>query len=296
MPENIVIGLTFSAAAGAAIEGIKTLGGAVEGMKGRTETAARVHLQLGDAIKKGTAAGRDVSALSTQYGRLGSSIEKAQVSARKFREAQDNISRHRAAIGSMWGEMMGTVGLGMTLAAPIKLAADFESAMADVSKVLDEPDEKIAQLGGTIMAMTRTMPLAATELAAIAASGGQLGIAFDDLADSTDASGKKVDGFISTVAKMATAFDMSAGETGDAMAKLKNIFGFETREMTQVGDMINKFADSGIATAGSTINALTRLGTNAKDFGLNVQQVGAWSNVIASLAPNIETCHYPQFF
>ena len=59
---------------------------------------------------------------------------------------------------------------------------DFESSMADVKKVVDfDTPQQFKQMGNDILALTRKIPMAAEELAAIAASGGQLGIARNDI-------------------------------------------------------------------------------------------------------------------
>ena len=70
--------------------------------------------------------------------------------------------------------MFDAVALGATLAAPIKAAIDFESAMADVRKVVnfDTPDG-LQKLGETLKIMSREIPLSSAGLAQIAASGGQ---------------------------------------------------------------------------------------------------------------------------
>ena len=58
--------------------------------------------------------------------------------------------------------------------------------------------------------MTRYIPMSATELAKIAALGGQLGIAAKDIAP-----------FVEVTAKMATTFDMTAEEAGTAIGKCR---------------------------------------------------------------------------
>ena len=58
------------------------------------------------------------------------------------------------------------------------------------------------------------VPLKAKQLAAIAAAGGQLGIAADKLSP-----------FVVTTSKMAVAWDMTADQAGEATAKLSNVLG-----------------------------------------------------------------------
>ncbi|GFY40391.1 phage tail tape measure protein [Trichonephila inaurata madagascariensis] len=109
---------------------------------------------------------------------------------------------------------METIGLGLSLAAPIKVAIDFESAMADVKVVnFTQNTNEAEEFARKLKKLSREIPLSAAELAKIAASGGQLGINKDKLLE-----------FTTTVAKMATAFDMSAEKAGDSIAKLFSVY------------------------------------------------------------------------
>ncbi|GFQ65504.1 tail tape measure protein [Trichonephila clavata] len=145
---------------------------------------------------------------SFMKNKLGSVIQK-----------QQNALARKAHYRS---QVMETIGLGLSLAAPIKVAIDFESAMADVKKVVRFAKDDAAhnqgaiEFGQTLKELSRTIPLSAAELAQIAASGGQLGIDKEELI-----------GFTTTVAKMSTAFDMSAEEAGDSIAKLAMFMGLK---------------------------------------------------------------------
>lgn len=72
--------------------------------------------------------------------------------------------------------------------------------MADVRKVVEfNGDNEVNMFTQELKKLSHEIPLSAAELAQIAASGGQLGIQKNKLIE-----------FTTTVAKMATAFDMSA--------------------------------------------------------------------------------------
>ena len=78
--------------------------------------------------------------------------------------------------------MLDAVALGATFAAPLKAAIDFESAMTDVRKVVefDTPDG-LKKLGAELKNMSRTISISAAGLAQVAANGGQLGVAAENL-------------------------------------------------------------------------------------------------------------------
>lgn len=169
-----------------------------------------------------------------------------------------------------------TSGMVMNIAEP---AIKFESAMADVKKVVDfKSPEGFANLSKDILNLTRTLPMTAEELAAITASGGQLGVAEEDLKD-----------FTTTIAKMSVAFDMSAEDSGDAMAKLANVYKIPIKDIGNLGDAINELSNSSPAKASDIVSTLGRIGGVAKQFGLTENAAAALSNSFISLgkAPEV---------
>ncbi len=120
--------------------------------------------------------------------------------------------------------------------------------------------------------LSREIPLSAAELAQIAASGGQLGIQKN-----------KLIGFTTTVAKMATAFDISAEQAGDSIAKLANIYGIAEEKMEGVGNVINHLSDNTAAKAKDMVEALAIVGGTAKQFGLDINQTSSLVNAFVSL-------------
>ena len=61
-------------------------------------------------------------------------------------------------------------------------AIKFESAMADVKKVVNfDTPAQFKEMGDDILKLTRTIPMAGEEIAAIVAAGGQSGVARENL-------------------------------------------------------------------------------------------------------------------
>ncbi|NCA72625.1 MAG: phage tail tape measure protein, partial [Sphingobacteriia bacterium] len=187
---------------------------------------------------------------------------------------------------------VGTVatGAGMALGAvgdrvlePLKKVAGaamaFESAMADVNKVVDfEAPDGLATMSAQLDRMTHTIPLAATGLASIAAEGGQLGIAAPDLT-----------GYVEVVAKMSTAFDMLPQRAGESMAKLANVYNLPIAGIGSLGDAINHLSNNSAAKASEIVDVLARVGGVARGFGLTAVQAAALGNTFIALgkAPEV---------
>lgn len=194
----------------------------------------------------------------------------------QIRQSQKLNLQRRA---DLRGQMLDIAALGLAFSAPIRSAIKFESAMADVKKVVDfdSPDGFI-KMEQTIKEMARVIPISQVGLAAIVESGGQLGVASEDLDD-----------FALSAAKMATAFDMMPDAAGDATAKLSNIFQIPINEIDSLGDAINHLSNNSAAKAGQMIEATLRVGGTGSQFGLLPQQIAALSGAFIALGKRPET-------
>ena len=269
---TVRLGILVTAATGAAQGALQTLGQGLTNLNNRVSTATRLHEQLGARVARVGAQGRPIGVLADSYVRLGRTIDAARQQAERLEATQERIAGHEAAAGELWGQAAGVVALGATLAAPLRAAINFESAFADVRKVVDGTDAELASLSSAIMGMARTLPLAHTEIAALAAAGGQLGVALQDLP-----------AFVETTAKMAVAFDMTATEAGDAMAKVANVYQIPIAEIGRLGDAINQISNESPARASEIVRALSRVGGVASAFGLTANQAAALSGAFIAM-------------
>ncbi|WP_265032408.1 MULTISPECIES: phage tail tape measure protein [unclassified Wolbachia] len=261
----------------------KALRNEFEKLKASASKAKEAYIKKRDALhtlnEEIRKSGKDVKSLVRDQTKLGSSIE---VLKGKYSKLGSVIQKQQNALAKKAhyrSQAMETIGLGLSLAAPIKVAIDFESAMADIKKVVDftSGTNEAEEFAQKLKKLSREIPLAAAELAQIAASGGQLGINKGKLLE-----------FTTTVAKMATAFDMSAEQAGDSIAKLANIYGIAVEKMEGVGDVINYLSDNTAAKANDMIEALARVGGNAKQFGLDINQTSSLVNAFVSLGKQPE--------
>lgn len=123
-----------------------------------------------------------------------------------------------------------------------------------------------------ILRLTRAIPMAGTELAAIVAAGGQSGVAR-----------KHLTGFATDAAKMSVAFDMAAGQAGEAMATLSNVLQIPIPKISRLGDAVNHLSDNTNAKAADIVNVLTRVGSDTKQLGLTENQAAALGSTFLSM-------------
>lgn len=220
--------------------------------------------------------GASVGAAVSGINQIKSSLTALKDSSMTVSQRLGKLSE--LSVAGMKSSIASLTALGSSITALASPAIRFESAMADVKKVVDfKTPEGFKNLSKELLDLTDIIPMTAEELAAIAASGGQLGVAEEDLKS-----------FTTTIAKMSVAFDMSADESGDAMAKLAKVYKIPIKEIGKLGDAINHLSNQSPAKARDIVNTLGRIGGVSKQFGLTENGATALSNTFISLGKTPE--------
>lgn len=148
------------------------------------------------------------------------------------------------------GAFKAGTGLVTDILNASQAAIDFESNMADVRKVVDfDTPEQFKEMGNDIIEMSNHIPMAANDLAKIVAAGGQSGIAREDLTS-----------FAESAAKMGVAFDVSADQAGEMMAKWRTAFKMNQDQVVGLADKINYLGNTTAASAPLISDVVTRIG------------------------------------
>lgn len=166
---------------------------------------------------------------------------------------------------------------GGALAAPFimgtRSAIQFESAMADVRKVVNfDAPSQFREMGDDITKMSERLPMAANDIAKIVAAGGQSGIARGELL-----------GFAQDAVKMGIAFDQTAEESGDMMAKWRTSFKMTQAEVVGLADRINYLGNTGPANAKQISDIVTRVGPLGEVAGVASGQIAAMGATMAGV-------------
>ena len=179
----------------------------------------------------------------------------------EMRQARENSTTTFSKIGQSASKMAlvaGTALAGMG-ALSLKTAMSFETSMAEIDKTVEFTSSNgLANMRKELQALTTQIPQTFEELAAVTATGGQLGIAEKDLVHFTE-----------VMAKMGVAFDIPAQQAADSMAKIANVFQIPIANIDRLGDAINTLSNNTPATAAQLIDSLQRVGGVAKVFGLS---------------------------
>lgn len=211
-----------------------------------------------------------LKALIMGVDKLSPALKQARSNAMNFR---------RQLLNSGLGQPISIMDVvqGGAFAAPFiaagKAAIELESSMADVRKVVDfDTPEQFAQMGKDIVAMSTVLPMAAKDIAAIVAAGGQSGIAREELK-----------AFAEDAVKMGIAFDQTAEQSGDMMAKWRTSFRMGQAEVVALADKINHLSNNGAATAQQISGIVTRIGPLGEVAGLAAGEIAAMGSTLAGI-------------
>lgn len=198
---------------------------------------------------------------------------QASVAAgRRVDELRAKTNGWAQALVEARGHFVKVAAAGAGLVTASQAAIRFESAFADVRKTVDGTDQELAKLAGELRQMSHEIPKSAEDLAAIAAAGGQLGVAREDIGRFTE-----------VVSKMSVAFDMTAEEAGNAIGKMKNVFQLTIPEVQGLGDAINQLGNNSAAREREIVDVMLRIGGTSRQFGLANEQAAALAASMVAL-------------
>ena len=180
-------------------------------------------------------------------------------------ELQSKISNAKSAMGNNILNIAGYVGMATTMSLPIQKAIEFESAMADVKKVVNfDTPIQFKEMNKDILELSKNIPMTAQGLAQIVAAGGQSGIAREDLIS-----------FAESAAKMGVAFDITADEAGEMMAKWRTAFQMNQTQVVELADKINYLGNNTAASAPKISDVVRRIGPLGSIGGIASGEIAA---------------------
>lgn len=237
--------------------------------KDKLNTQREALRKLNAEMGTGSKSTKDLVNRQQQLAAAAEKARAAQAALSKTMAAQD---ANMAKRGDLRGQLFDAFGLAASLSAPIAAAAKFESSMADVNKVVDQSPLQSKEMADSILNMSKSIPIAAEGLAQIVAAGGQAGIARDDLLS-----------FASSAAQMGVAFDVTADQAGDMMAKWRTAFKLSQDQVVGLADQINYLSNTSAASAPLISDVVTRIGGLGQIAGFNSGEIAAMGSALVAV-------------
>lgn len=230
-------------------------------------------------------AGIDTENLGAANDKLSKSYDRVKKSQEQLAKIGEAQAKNAAAISATKRQLTTTVGVigavgAAIYAGPVKSAMAFESKMADVVKVVDglkdgttgELTQEYYKLKKEIIDLSTKIPMTADGLTEIAAAAGQAGIARAEIAK-----------FAEDAAKMGIAFDTTADQAGEWMAKWRTSFGLTQKEVVTLADKINYLGNTSAANALQISAIVTKVGPLGEVAGLANGEIAALGATLVSV-------------
>lgn len=201
-------------------------------------------------------------------------------------QQMDNMKAKLDALNSAGntGDILGGISAALETAGVIKgleavydtlkecaeAAAQFETAMAGVKRTVGGDDAFITGLGESFKKLSTEIPITADELAGIATTAGQLGIAQQD-----------VQSFTTVMAQLGTSTDLTADSAATMLAQFANITG--TTDYERLGSTVAALGDSTATTASKVVEMSQGMAASATIAGMSERDILAISAAVGSL-------------
>ena len=206
-----------------------------------------------------------VDKLKIRYNSLLGSVNKQQA-----------ILQKRAFYRS---QIMEVAALGASLAVPIRSAMKLQDSLAGIKAVVNFSEaDGLQKFGQTLLEISRRVPVAADDLASIAAVGGRFGVPLKELST-----------FSEEVAKTAVAWRANSTQTAERVGNLMKVFNLSTSQLVPYFDSINELGNKTGATADQILQAVNKASNGLVNFKLSIPQAAALTSTIISFGENAET-------
>ena len=169
-----------------------------------------------------------------------------------------------------------TIGLGLGLAT--KAASDWEAAFANVEKVVGR-GAGTDVLEQQLRDLAKTLPVSAEEIAKVATTAGQLGVAKQNLA-----------AFTKVAIELGSTTSMSAEDAATGLAKLGNVLDptHFAANIDKAGSALLALGNFGASTEQQILDMAERISGAGKIVGLTEPQVLGFANALTSVGINAE--------
>ena len=214
--------------------------------------------------------GQESANAANQVEALRQRQEELVTSASGAEEAVGGVAQSLAEVASAIGVTKALKEIAGAFKECAEAAIAFENDMAAVKRTVGGSDEFIGDLGESFKELSTNVPITASELAQIAATAGQLGIAQN-----------KVEEFSTVMAKLATTTDLTADEAATMLAQFANVTGLT--DYQRMGSVVAALGDSTATTASKVVAMSQSMAASATIAGMSSTDIMAIAASVGSL-------------
>lgn len=249
----------------AASEEVKKLEGQLAAQTNQLQKNADAVAKAETALNKAKAA---EAATKAELDKTNAALKHHKVQWEAAAESLEKFGKRATAAGqniSKAGQLLSasiTAPLVALGGYAVKASIDAESAFAGVRKTVDMTEEEFAKLDAALTKMSTTKPMSYTDIAALAETGGQLGITNENL-----------EMFVSTMADLGVATNLVGQEGAAQLAKFANITGMAQENFGRMGATIVDLGNNLPSTEAEIMDMATRLAAAGSQVGMTESQI-----------------------
>lgn len=213
--------------------------------------------------------------LQEQYEELKSAREHLQKISGQYDELTSKAREQAKEVAKLVASY-AAVGAAIYKGA-VEPAIEFESAYAGVLKTVDGTPEQLQQIKEDILNLSTTVPTAASDIAAVAESAGQLGIATENITE-----------FSKVMIDLGESTNLSSDEAASLLAKFANITKMDASNYSNLGSVIVDLGNNFATTEADIVSMATRLASTGSITGLSEAQIMAVATALSSVGIEAE--------
>lgn len=157
--------------------------------------------------------------------------------------------------------------------------AAFEKGLIGVGKTTDISGQELEDFGGKIRELTRTIPVAATELLSIAQAAGQLGVSGTE----------NIIKFTEVIAKLGGASDLAGEAAATSLARILTVTGTDVSKIDRLGSTIVELGNNFAATESEIAAVATRVSQSTVQFKVTAAEVLGISTALKAVGVEAES-------
>lgn len=203
-----------------------------------------------------TQGARGFNGLSNSINRTGRSALTAE---RRVKRLAKTVWALRTLGGGVTSLGISGLGSGYPLVMGIKQFADYEDALISIRKVWTGSQQDYEKIVVSLRKLNQQIPLSRSAIAGLMEEGIRAKVSKTDNPD------EYID-FTRLAAKFMVAFNLSASEAPQILAKLKSQLGLTTKEFEEFGDTLNTVANSFSTNEREMLEGMKRVGGLAKSL------------------------------
>lgn len=199
--------------------------------------------------------------------------------AEKFDKMSDSFGRFGMGMQSIGRNMSMYVTTPVVgaLGASTKAVIDFDSAMAGVNKTVDLSASEYKKMSDDIVNMSKKLPVATTDIAAVAESAGQLGIKKSAILD-----------FTKTVIDLGESTNLTREQAATEFARFANIVDMPQKSFDRLGSSIVALGNTTATTESEIMSMSMRIAAQGKLVNMSESDITALAATMSSLGIEAE--------